>query len=350
MSTTTSNDLAQQWADLKREAPHLRARDAAERLGCSEAALLSAASITPEAQDGLEVNPLGGEPSDLLAQVSRLGRVMALTRNDAVVSETYGAYGDIEHGGSRGLVHNDGIDLRIDFSHWHHVFAVRSRSSARELSSLQFFDRDGTAVHKVYLTAESGRAAYDRIVNDQAADDRYSPQFRAAEPSTDRRGSTDVDVEALRERWSKLTNVHQFAGMLHSLGVSRHAAVRHVGPEFASPAPKTAYRTVLSAVREAGIPIMVFVRSPGCTQIYTGSVNKLMESGEYYNVFDEEFHLHIREPRIADAWVVRKPTTEDTVTSLEVYGLDDELSVQLFGVRDAERKESRVWRDCLEGL
>lgn len=328
----------------------MRARDAAERLGCSEAALLSAASRAPETKEGLEVNPLGGKPSDVFAQVSKLGRVMALTRNDAVVSETYGAYGDVEQRGSRGLVHNDGIDLRIDFSHWHHVFAVRSQSAGRELSSLQFYDRDGTAVHKVYLTTESDRAAYEQIVNDHAADDRDAPQFRPAEPSTDRRGSTDVDVEALRDRWSKLTNVHQFARMLHSLGVSRHAAIRHVGAEFASPAPKTAYRSVLAAVREAGIPIMVFVRSRGCTQIYTGRVIKLMESGEYYNVFDREFHLHIREPRIADSWIVRKPTDEDTVTALEVYGLDDELSVQVFGVRDVERRHSRAWRACLEGL
>lgn len=95
---------------------------------------------------------------------------------------------------------------------------------------------------------------------------------------------------------------------------------------------------------------MVFVRSPGCTQIYKGTIGRLMDSGEYFNVFDPEFHLHMREPRLTEAWVVRKPTAEDTVTALEVYGADGELCLQVFGVRDDEGHESPDWRACVESL
>lgn len=357
MSTAISTgDLAKRWASLKQDSPSLRARDAAELIGCSEGELLAAAAAKPGIVPGLEVSRLGGKPSEVFLAVPDLGRVMALTRNEAVVSETYGVYADIEHHGNRGLVHADGIDLRLDFSHWHHCFAVRVQAGKKERLSLQFFDVDGTAVHKVHLTDDSDVQAFERIVADAEPDATGTPAaaagatFGPAKPSADRQGSDQVDPEELRARWAELTNVHQFSGMLRKLGIRRLAAVRAVGRAFAEPVAADSYRALFSAVKEGEVPVMVFVRSPGCTQIYKGTIGRLMDSGEYFNVFDPEFHLHMREPRLAEAWVVRKPTAEDTVTALEVYGADGELCLQVFGVRDDEGHESPDWRACVESL
>ena len=351
MSTAVSRDkLAHEWAEMRTDKRGIRIRDAADHLGCSEAELLLSAEQSPDLFPDLNVALLDGEAAELFELTPRFGHVMALTRNDAVVSETYGSYADIERHGNGALVHTEGIDLRTDFSHWHHAFAVESKRGDHSLLGLQFFDADGTAVHKVYLTDRSPREAFFDARERFAAGAQVQPAFTAAPPSVDAAGADTVDRKALRAGWRGLTNVHGFTGLLKSLGVRRLAAVRQIGPEFATRVSTTGYRDLLEAARDAGIPIMVFVRSRGCTQIHSGPIEKLMESGEYFNIFDPEFHLHIREPRLAEAWIVKKPTKEDIVTALEFYGPGGELCLQIFGVRDKEGKESPAWRHCVESV
>jgi putative hemin transport protein len=274
---------------------------------------------------------------------------MALTRNDAVVSETYGHFGEISLKGKRAMVHHDGIDLRVDFHHWHHAVAVEARRGTRCLRSLQFFDCDGQAVHKAYLTDDSPVDVFETYVRTHAvALNAQDLRLSEADPPVDNSGSSDVDAEELRRRWSELKDTHQFVALLGQLKVKRIAALRAAGSEFAQRARPNAWKDLLGYARETGLPIMIFVRSPGCTQIYSGPVRKLMTSGEYFNVFDPEFHLHIREQQLAESWVVRKPTSHGTVTSLEVYSPDDTLALQIFGVREDTKNQSQAWHDCIE--
>src|SRR3546814_20008220 len=63
-----------------------------------------------------------------------------------------------------GLVLNRDVDLRIFFSRWHFGFAVTETAHGAPRHSLQFFDRDGLAVHKIYLREESDAEAYEAVV------------------------------------------------------------------------------------------------------------------------------------------------------------------------------------------
>ncbi|MFW6294021.1 MAG: ChuX/HutX family heme-like substrate-binding protein, partial [Spirochaetota bacterium] len=324
-STTNTITLAQRWADLERGGKGVRIRDAAEQLGCSEAELLASIQERPDLRLDYAVTRLGADDlRPLFAEIPKLGRVMALTRNEAVVSETYGEYGEIDLHANTAVVHTEGIDLRVDFTHWRHAFAVTMKRPRGELRGLHFFDADGTAVHKVYLTDDSDHAAYDEACGRFAAPagepiGPHALEVAEARPAPDRRGGSEVDPETLRDAWRAVGNVHRFQAMLARLKVNRLAALRAVGTEFARPAAADSHRTVLEGARDGEIPIMVFVRSPGCTQIHTGPVRKLARADEYFNVFDPDFHLHVREPRLAEAWLVRKPVAEDTVTSIEIY-------------------------------
>lgn len=303
----------------------------------------------PDLHPALSARQITEPLAECFARVSELGTVMALSRNEAVVSETHGDYGEVHQRGQAAVVHSDDIDLRVDFTHWHYGFVVHISSHGRELDSLQFFDRDGTAVHKIYLEEGSNRAVFDEI---KASASPKPPQLSLApaEPSPDTVGGSEVDPSELRDRWQKLTNVHQFTGMLKQLDVSRLAAVKAVGEEFARPAAKDAHRRLLQAARDQRIPLMVFVRSPGCTQIHSGPVERLSAQGEYYNVLDPSFNLHIRETRLSQAWVVQKPTKEDTVTSVEIYGSNGEVYLQFFGVREDHGAEDLRWRELALNL
>jgi putative hemin transport protein len=92
------------------------------------------------------------------------------------------------------------------------------------------------------------------------------------------------------------------------------------------------------------------VPNPGCIQIHTGSVKNVQRMGNWANVLDPMFNLHLREDLIADAYVVEKPTNEGTVTSLELYAADGSSIAWLFGKRKPGIPELASWRDLAKAL
>jgi putative hemin transport protein len=72
--------------------------------------------------------------------------------------------------------------------------------------------------------------------------------------------------------------------------------------------------------------------------------------GPWLNVMDPTFHLHLRMDHIAECWVVRKPTVDGHVTSLEAYDAKGEMIIQFFGPRKEGIAERPEWREILESL
>lgn len=336
--------LKARLAALKAAEPMVRARDAAEKLGVSEAELVACRA-------GEGVVRLAGDWGKLVRALPKLGRVMALTRNQHCVHEKTGKFGKISVQPSHGIVLNRDIDLRLFFTHWHHGFAVTEDVRSGRRRSLQFFDSDGAAVHKVYLVEDSDGDAYDALVDKWRAADQ-SPELEVLPPPSKRPDPADetVDVQSLRAHWLALQDTHDFIHLLNDFGVGRRQALRLVGSDLAYRVRPDALRTMMEAARAAALPIMVFVASPGCVQIHSGPVERLAVRGPWFNVLDPGFNLHLREDRIDQAWVVRKPTRDGIVTSLELYDAGGFHFAQFFGKRSDGREERADWRAIAEGL
>ncbi|MGH8564281.1 MAG: hemin-degrading factor [Gammaproteobacteria bacterium] len=336
-------DLAHAWERLRAEEPGVRARDAAQRLGASEAELVASAC----GANAVRLEPNFGA---LVAGLSGLGDVMALTRNEHAVHEKTGRYENLQIGAAFGLVLGAEIDLRLFFRRWRYGFAVTESGRHGSRRSLQFFDVHGTAVHKVYLTERSDVAAYERLIAEHRNPDQ-APRI-AVDPRPRRTPSPIVSVDRalLRGAWSALRDTHEFYGMLKRLGITRLRALSAVGTDLATPVACNGLWRLLQVVRDAELTIMVFVTSPGVLQIHTGPVANLRVTGPWHNVLDARFNLHVRETAIADAFVVRKPTTDGIVTSLEVFDDDEDLVVQVFGKRKPGQPECARWRHIVEGL
>lgn len=340
MITETSTDLKQRWDALLANDPKLRIRNAAAQLGVREGELLAT-----RIDDG--ATRLRPEFKAILSAVTSLGRVMALTRNNDVVHERKGIYQNpsLEHG-PVGLFVGADIDLRIFWHAWAHAFAVveSGRDGARH--SLQFFSADGEAVHKIYLVPESDASEYHDLVSHFRADDQTPAMMvQPAAPARPELPDTHIDAVALREGWLNLKDTHDFHLLLRQHGVSRTQALR-LAPEgdHAVPVKPEALRGVITAVAAEQCPIMVFVGNPGMLQIHTGTVSKLMDIPEWFNVVDPDFNLHVREAAIAQAWVVRKPSADGMITALECYDAKGEQLVQLFGKRKPGIPELEHWR------
>jgi len=326
--------------------PKLRERDLALQLGISEAELVAA-----HCGDG--VRRIEPRVRDLLGELPALGEVMTLTRNDSAVHETKGTFGEVRASPHAAAVFGDNIDLRVFYEHWVHGFAVEKRDGDSIRRSLQFFDAAGEAVHKIHLRPASDLAAYEALVESHLSADQ-SPVLRTESIPPEAAGMETLETfsrrDELRARWGGMTDVHQFYGMLKTLNVPRHVAVRSVGEDYAWPIDREAVNALLPLVASEQVPIMCFVGSRGCTQIYTGPVREIKAMGPWLNVLDETFHLHLRTDHIAEVWALRRPIKEGHLTTVDAYDAQGRLIIQFFGERHEGENERLDWRELAESL
>ncbi|WP_312322270.1 ChuX/HutX family heme-like substrate-binding protein [Soonwooa sp.] len=339
--STINQTLKEKWNQLKTENPRLRIRNAAEGLGVSEAELLMT-------DLGETVTLLIPDFAGILTDVEVLGKVMALTRNEECVHERKGIYknGDFSSPHAQLFVGED-IDLRIFLNSWKHAFAVVDGDK----KSLQFFGKDGLALHKIYLTKDSNDAALDALVEKYKAEDQ-SPNilFEAILAKADEKPDSEIDVEAFQKAWSELKDTHDFFSMTRKFGVSRTQALRLASPEFVTKLEISAVETLLNKASEEKLPIMVFVGNRGIIQIHTGEVNKIFWQGRWINVMDPDFNLHLDTSKIAEVWLVKKPTEDGLVHAIEVFNEDGDFIVQFFGKRKPGIPELEEWRNLANGL
>lgn len=317
--------------------PGLRARNMAQELGVSEAEWVAAEC------GGLIATPLVGEPQAIFREFGTLGEVMALTRNDWCVHERHGIYENIQANGPVGLVLGPDIDLRVFFSNWHSAWAVEQEGR----HSLQFFDKEGVAVHKVYRTQATDVLAYDALVARFAGEPVW-PETQAYAAATDADQAEDSD--ALRTAWLAMQDTHEFFPMLRKFKVSRLAALAAAGEDLAQQVDNEVVEKMLESAAQSTLPIMCFVGNRGMIQIHTGPVQTLRRTGQWFNVLDPKFNLHLDTTAIASSWIVNKPTSDGWVTSLELYSSTGDLIAQFFGERKPGKPELPAWRSLMTSL
>lgn len=337
MEPDTTSALRARHQQLLEQEPRLRIRERARRLGVTEAELVAA-------ECGVTARELNGPAQTLFRDLGSLGAVMALSRNDAAVHERHGSYLDIQADGPVGIVLGPDIDLRMFFFHWKYFYAV----SENGRDSIQFFDRAGEAVHKVYRTDATDAAAWTAFVERHASPARTPVVTEAIVPAE--AADAPADIAAFRTHWRGLTDTHEFFGMLRTFKVSRLGALRAAGDELAQAVDNTAVETILQHSAATGLPIMCFVANRGIVQIHTGPVHKLVRTGPWYNVLDPAFNLHLDTTAVASTWVVNKPTTDGWVSSLELFDAQGTLIVQFFGERKPGKPELPAWRALLQSL
>ncbi len=341
MPDTSVSELHSRVAELRERLPKLRARDVAAELGISEAELVCSGL-------GKTATRLSGSWSEVITAFGDLGEVMALTRNEGVVHEKVGEYANMDFGAHGGIVLNHDIDLRLFLGRWHFGFAVNEDTRSGSRRSLQFFDIDGTAVHKVYMRSESNDAAYDALVERFSHEDQSNLVETRPVPGTAAdKPDSEINHEGMLQEWSRLKDTHDFFPLLRKYKVGRQQALRLAEGRFAQQAPSDSVQRVLNTAADRGAPIMVFVGNKGCIQIHTGPVVRIEPIGPWINVLDDGFNLHLRTDLVASAWVVRKPTVDGDVTSVEVYDVDGNMMVQFFGERKPGQTERDDWRQLI---
>jgi putative hemin transport protein len=250
-----------------------------------------------------------------------------------------------------GVVATESIDLRAFYTRWAHGFAVCEMTARGQRNSLQFYDASGAAIHKIYLCEQSYIQAYESIVKN-FAHPLQQPGLYIETPVSRHPEQPDaqVDVEGLHRSWNLLKDTHEFYGLLKDYQVSRVQALRLAQPKYVQQIHRADILRVLTAVAAQEISIMVFVGNPGMLQIHSGPINQVSFSRPWLNVTDASFNLHLRMDHVDSAWLVKKPTVDGLVTSLELFDAQGEVIAMLFGSRKPGQKELESWRELLNTI
>jgi putative hemin transport protein len=347
----TSSALRDAWRGLQEAKPGLRIRECAEQLGVSEAQLLATTV-------GDYTTKLEGDWTELLKRFPELGRVMSLTRNDSCVLEHKGPFQkiDIMGAGARAMATVIGpIESRVFFAGWKFGFAVRQQTPRGLQQSIQIFDQSGTAVTKVFLVEEQGnkkgsnQEAFDKIIADfKSAHQTQEVQVeKIAETPT--KPIAEVNAVELLTDWSNMKDTHDFFGILRKHNVNRLDAL-YLATDYAYQLKKESLQTVLEAAAQTKLPIMIFAGNRGNLQIHQGKVQTIKVMDQWLNVLDPDFNMHLRADHIDTLWVVKKPTEDGVVTSIEAFDSNKNMIAQFFGLRKPGTPELKDWAALVETL
>lgn len=349
--------IREEFDRLRESEPGIRLRRAASELKISEGELIAA-----YAGEGSVVR-LSDDLEAQLNDLRHLGDVVAVTRSPHVIHEVQGTYPEARMFGRQGLMVSDTIDLRLRLDHWVAGFVVQMDDRPQ----IVYFDGLGQAVHRIMATGQSDLPAWEAWKEAHAAEKQSTtfdisylespeppasvPPENAEEPESEADpAAQEVGRDQLCQAWDALKDAHDFIPMLENLGIGRLPALRLAGEPYARRLNKDALNRLLKQARTSALPIMVFAHNPGCTQIYSGTIGQVEPFGDWLNVLDPAFNLHLEMKGVDTVWSVWKPNTSDGVTSIEVFDRSGELMLQFYGVRKPREPENPDWRELCHSL
>lgn len=342
-----ANALRAAYAALRAQSPHLYLREAAQQLGVSEMELL-------RLDVGETVIRLRPEIPLLLEALPTLGTLKALSRNQWVVIETTGPYPQPYTEGPVMVFTSPLIDLRVYLTAWKYAFAVRSFGrNGNPLYSIQFFTAWGEAIHKVYLTTPDQVPLWEALVERFCHSDQSPELEEIAQPPVVEyfQPLPPADIqEGFLSAWNSLKDTHEFFGLLRRFGLSRHAAMEIAEGQHAWRLSPSIMEQLLRWVVESQTPIMFFVGNAGIHQIYSGTIHTLSPARGWINILDPAFNLHLDPKGIGSVWLVRKPTAEGDIYSIEVFGPQGEEILWIFGARKPGSPVPVGWLELIERL
>ena len=356
--------LAERWSLLRAEQPKVMIRDAARTLGVSEAELLATgigSTVTRLRSDG-------NDPREIMRRALDLGTVLALTRNENGVLERTGVATRVKPqpeddkevkevkdeerearlrniaGGNLG----GEIDMRFTFSKWKYAFAVAQPGADGVIKrSLQFFDENGAAIHKIYPKDAAGVVVFDKLVADfRHPDQQAALKVAARAPKAAELADSKVDVKEFQQAWNEMSDVHQFNRLLTEFKITREQAMRLAPAGMVQRLKPEAVRTLLDEAAKQQLPIMSFLGNGAVIQIFSGKIARTAPGAGWYNVLDPAFNLHLRDSAFKSGWVVRRAG----VTSVEFYDNEGEQVVSFFGVRERGQPQPKSWVDLTAAL
>lgn len=263
------NSLKVKWLAFQDENPKVRIRDAAKKIGVSEAELLS--TEIDDSASFLSIISL----KDFIKDILLIDKVMFLIRNDIVVHEKIVRSKDVELIDNQIIFIKNNNSILLDFNKqlFKYAFFQKKLHANKELRSFQFFDASGHSILKIYLKGKDS-LQFDNIALKYKSKYNYELQselhleFSAV-------GATDIAPD-----------------LPFSINKSKSVA-RNM--------PSNSLRLILENASSSKIPIQIHGFGLGAVQYHRDIVRNIVDYGPWINVIDRDFNLHVLEQGLSKA-------------------------------------------------
>lgn len=339
METASVGALRHVWQLFHDRYPAARPHDCAAALGVSEAELLAS-------RCGGDVVRLQAA-AEVLQALPSLGDVRAVTAGAHAELEADCCFTDVRLDGRGGSLRDGGVRLTFVPAHWRHVFAILPVRSAGRYGALCFFGADGKALHEIRLTARSEPAAWRALLGRHAARSQHPAFTPVAPPAAASHGDhRPVDQAALAAAWSAVQTPQDAGALCGRAGITRLQALRALGAPWARRVPVATLQQTLRLAAAERTRLTLTAVNRACLQARSGPVDVLGEADGWFSVSSDDFRLRLRQAALDSAWIVRVPTRDGLVSSLEVY--DGRcLVASVEAERRPGRREPADWRRLL---
>lgn len=330
-----------------------RSRDVATSLGVSEMEVV----LTGEFGEAYRIDLSPREFFESYAE--QCGPVRTIVRNNDCVHELFGTFPKCHFPAPVvAMVLGPEIDMRMFLSSWKHCVFTTNATNGN--MGLHFYDGSGYAILKVIQSDESNLDVFTELKG-KRVDSQERPleieSPRVQDPFKKADVPSEIAIEFL-EKWMALKDTHDFVHLVNEYKLHRLNALHCAndnnattnGVRLVENIPASALRTTFEQARDKQVPIMVFTGNDGAVQIFTGAINRVVDARGWLNILDPSFHFHLVEEAIASVWIVRKPTTDGIVTSVEVYNSAGDLLCTVFGERKPGIPELETWRSLVDEL
>ena len=334
--------LKQEWTELCLAIPRLRIREAAATLNVSEAELLATGC-------GSTVTRLNLDWPEIFKALPTIGTVMALTRNDFAVHETTGLYTVIHHSDEGCRVKSDAANLQLLPQVIHAAFGVMEPSLNETRFSLQFFAADGSAIHKIYMTADSDLSRYHALVKQLTSADQSQHQTIDSPPRFTRFNIATFNSRCVTQTMHRHRDSEDFYTGLMTMGiVSNQVETDTSTLDFLTP---DLLEPLLNKIAAQGLSISICVRNFGCIQVYQGPIHNIRITGPWFNILDEHFSLHLNTEAMSGFRVKTQSTDEKQVLKiLEFVDANHQIIALMLLNADQETGSMNLWNDLINGF
>ena len=289
--------LKDEWEKFKSNPDNrkIRIRDAAFKLGVSEAELLSA-EIDNESTFYLKVD----SALIFLKSLLDIDRIMLLIRNDYVVHEKTVDCQDIDFDIDFIYFKNKNKDILLKFTieSISHIFFQKKMHAGKELRSFQLFNDNGNSILKIYLKGKS-KNRFDKIANDYKAEYKY-------------------ELQQLEGRVSN-SNIKVKIPLINDSSYSKEA-VRLEG---------SILRRLLNKASDDKSPMQIHAIGLNSIQYHRDIVKNIVDYGPWINVIDKNFNVHILENELSQCILFKYNQNNKEIYSIEFF---DSNSNHLLGI------------------
>ena len=169
MNEVVPAETRQRIREALRNSPSQMTLQLARQLGVPEV------EVVREMPEGRAVELDAGRWEELIRSFEGLGKVHVIVSNGCVTSEATGQFGGFSTWGEFFNVQSKSLDMHIRWARLASVFAVvkPGHMDGVDTLSFQFYDRDGSAAFKVFVTFGGQKAPPERRAQFEAIRDRF---------------------------------------------------------------------------------------------------------------------------------------------------------------------------------